>query len=221
MAMIKFIPLTLLLALAPMGATAQTEEAPADPPTEATDAGGLSMGTELGGDELGETYTAASFEKWQQRCVRTASGIDPCQLYMLLQDDTGNAVAELTMFSLPPGTEGPAVAGATFIAPLETLLTAGMTLQIDGGAAKGYPFTFCAPIGCVARLGFTADEVEQMKRGANATITIVPFVAPDNKVTLQVSLAGFTAGLAAVDAANAAADAAAATQGEAAPAANE
>ena len=50
----------------------------------------------------------------------------------------------------------------------------------------------------------------QFKKGANATMTIVPFVAPDQKVELKVSLKGFTAGLDAVAAANKLADAAAA-----------
>jgi invasion protein IalB len=225
--------LALLLSLAALPVASQTTEAPAedgaapDAAAETTGANpidGLSMGTEVGGDTLGQTYVAANFEAWEQRCVRTASGIDPCQLYMLLKDGQGNNVAEFTIFGLPEGNEGPAVAGATFIAPLETLLTAGMTLQIDAGQAKAYPFTFCAELGCVARIGFTAEEIAQMKKGAAATITIVPFVAPEERVTLTVSLKGFTAGLAAVDAANAAADAAARAAGAgegAAPAANE
>jgi hypothetical protein len=62
----------------------------------------------------------------------------------------------------------------------------------------------------VARLGFTAEEVDSLRRGAAAKIVIVPFVAPDARVELPVSLKGFTDGLAAVDAANKAADAAAA-----------
>jgi invasion protein IalB len=227
MAMNKTPALALILALLAQPILAQTtEEAPAEAgvSADAATAEGLSMGTEIGGnDGVGSTYTAANFEAWEQRCVRTASGIDPCQLYMLLKDAEGNSVAELTLFSLPEGTEGPAVAGATFIAPLETLLTAGMALQIDTGSPKAYPFTFCTQIGCVARLGFTAEEVEQMKKGANAVITIVPYVAPDQRVTLTASLKGFTAGLQAVDAANDAADAAAAAAqpaegGEAAPA---
>lgn len=223
MAKTKTTALALMLALMSQPLFAQTtEDPPAEaPPTEApaegavagdaASADGLSMGTELGADDgIGSTYTAASFEAWEQRCVRTESGIDPCQLYMLLKDADGNNVAELTMFSLPKGSEGPAVAGATFIAPLETLLTAGMTLQVDADKPKAYPFTFCTQIGCVARLGFTAEEIDQMKKGANAVITIVPYVAPDERVTLTVSLKGFTAGLQAVDAANDAADAAAA-----------
>lgn len=224
MATTKTSALALILALAGVPALAQTTEAPAteapaEAPADAAGVDGLSMGTELAGSNVGDTYTSGTFEAWEQRCVRTEAGIDPCQLYMLLKDAEGNSVAEFTMFGLPEGTEGPAVAGATFIAPLETLLTAGMTLQIDAGASKAYPFTFCTQIGCVARLGFTAEEVEQMKKGNDATIVIVPFVAPDEKVVLTASLKGFTAGLAAVDAANDAADAAAkATE---APAANE
>jgi invasion protein IalB len=90
-----------------------------------------------------------------------------------------------------------------------------MILQIDASKPKAYPFTFCTQIGCVSRIGFTAEEVAQLKKGANAVITIVPFVAPEEKVELTMSLKGFTAGLDAVIAANDAADAAAAAGGTA------
>lgn len=218
--------LALLLGLAALPLAAQTTETPPQVtetgPADASSADGLSLGTDVQGDTgVGSTYVAASFEAWEQRCVRTESGIDPCQLYMLLKDGDGNSVAEFTMFGLPVGGQGPAVAGATFIAPLETLLTTGMVLQIDTDKPKAYPFTFCAQIGCVSRLGFTAEEVAQMKKGANAVITIVPFVAPDQKVTLTVSLKGFTDGYAAVNAANEKADAAAAAAKAVAPKANE
>ncbi len=214
--------LALIAAIAAFPLAAQTTtEAPAEAPAADAGAGSdLSLGQKEGGNGIGETYVAATFEDWEQRCVRTDSGIDPCQLYKLLKDAEGNNVAELTIFGLPEGSEGPAVAGATFIAPLETLLTTGMRMQIDESPSKVYPFSFCAAIGCVVRLGFTAEEIAQMKQGANAVITIVPFVAADQNVTLTVSLKGFTAGLEAVDTANAAADAAAAAAApaEAAPA---
>jgi invasion protein IalB len=193
---------------------APAAEAPAAAPTDA-----LAMGQEVGAaDGPGSNYTAATFEAWEQRCVRTETGADPCQLYLLLKDKDGNSVAEFTMFNLPKGSEGPAVAGATFIAPLETLLTAGLTLQIDASKPKAYPFSLCTQIGCVARIGFTAEEVAQLKKGANAVMTIVPFVAPNEKVTLTASLKGFTAGFDAVNAANDKADAAAAAAGKKAPA---
>lgn len=214
--------LALILALAAAPLMAQTEEAPATGeavPADAATTENLAMGQEVGAaDGPGSTYTAATFEAWEQKCVRTESGVDPCQLYNLLKDTEGNSVAEFTMFNLPAGGEGPAVAGATFIAPLETLLTNGMLLQIDNAKGKIYPFTFCAQIGCVSRIGFTAEEVAAMKAGANAKITIVPFVAPDEKVELTISLKGFTAGYDAVAAANDAADTAAKAAGAAAPA---
>lgn len=194
-------------ATTPAAPAPATEVAPEGDAATGTD---LSLGAEVGGaDGPGSTYVAASFEKWEQRCIRAAEGgVDTCQLYQLLKDATGNAVAEITMFGLPEGQE--AAAGATIIAPLETLLTEGMLLQIDAAKAKAYPFTWCSPIGCVARIGLTAGEVDALKKGNKATLTITPVVAPTEKVLLDVSLKGFTAGFTAVNEANLKANAAAA-----------
>lgn len=196
--------LAFALSAMPMLAQEATTETPAaDAPT----ADGLSMGTDANAvaapltqetAAVGQTYTLANFELWEQRCVKTADGSDPCQLYQLLKDAEGNNVAEVNMFPLPAG--GQAAAGATIIAPLETLLTANLLLAIDGTKPKIYPFTFCAQIGCIARVGFTAAEMDQFKKGAKATMTIVPAAAPEQKVDLDVSLKGFTAGFEAVGA---------------------
>ena len=207
--------LALLLCFASLSPSfAQEAAAPAEPaattdaPVAAT-GDELSLGTEVGGNSgPGSTYVAASFESWEQRCVRAQEGgVDTCQLYQLLKDEKGNSVAEITLFGLPDGQE--AAAGATVIAPLETLLTEGMLLQIDTGKAKAYPFTWCSSIGCIARIGLTSAEVDALKKGNKATISIVPVVAPTEKVLLDVSLKGFTAGYTAVNDANAKADAAA------------
>ena len=50
------------------------------------------------------------------------------------------------------------------------------------------------------RDSFTAEELAQFKKGANAILTIVPVVAPTEKVTLTLSLKGFTSGFDAVTA---------------------
>lgn len=201
-----------LFALVP--AFAQETTAPAEQPAapvagDAANAAGLSLGTPTGGGEpkVGDTYVVALFDAWEQRCVKTPTGADPCQLYQLLKDSSGNAVAEASLFPLPPG--GEAAAGATIVTPLETLLTAQLSLAIDTAAAKHYPFSFCSPIGCISRVGFTADEIAAMKKGNKATVTIVPVVAPDQVVALDISLKGFTAGFEAVTTANQAAQAAA------------
>jgi len=168
---------------------------------------GLSMGAAEGTPsvpltqetaEVNDTYLLKSIDAWELRCVKTADGSDPCQLYQLLKDTEGNSVAEFSLFALPDG--GQATAGATVIAPLETLLTANLRIAIDGGEPKIYPFTFCATLGCVARVGFTAAEVAQFQKGAKAVMTIVPAGAPEQKVNLDISLKGFTAGFDAVKA---------------------
>jgi invasion protein IalB len=73
------------------------------------------------------------------------------------------------------------------------LLTQQLTLQVDDGQARRYPFTFCNAAGCVSRVGFTSEEIALFKRGNAATIRMVPAAAPDQEVILSVSLTGFTA----------------------------
>lgn len=153
----------------------------------------LSLGEPVG-PQVGEPYVREVFDDWSLRCVKSPEGqTDPCNLYQLLFNDDGVAVAEFNLFPLPEGSR-PA-AGATIVAPLETLLTQQLTIAVDGQNARRYPFTFCNRDGCVARMGFTEAEVDEMKRGANATVRLVPAVAPTSEVVLNVSLTGFTAAL--------------------------
>lgn len=152
-------------------------------------------------DGIGATYTAETFGDWQMQCVRTEDGNDPCQIYQILKDDKGGSVADISMFALPAGQK--AAAGATIVTPLETLLTQQVTLQVDATPAKVYPFTFCNKTGCFARVGFTQAEIDAFKKGNKAVLTVVPAVAPDQKVVTTMSLSGFTAAYDAVVKANA------------------
>jgi invasion protein IalB len=145
------------------------------------------------GGALGTPYVKEEHGDWDIRCVRTASGNDPCQLYQLLKDGEGNAVAEVSLFPLVP-PQDQAVAGGNIITPLETLLPAGVTMQIDSAEPRRYPFTFCTEAGCFARIGYTEADINRFKRGAKATVTIVPVLAADQRIQLAVSLSGFTAG---------------------------
>ncbi|TVQ03194.1 MAG: invasion associated locus B family protein [Roseinatronobacter sp.] len=160
---------------------------------EATDSpmAGLSTGEVIGQDAGDESYVGNTHDDWELVCVRVEDEQDPCQMYQLLRDGEGNATAEITVFPLPPGQE--AAAGATILTPLDTLLTAQLVMQVDDGDAKRYPFTFCTAIGCIARVGFTAEEVDAFRRGARATWSLVPVAAPDQVVDLNMSLIGFTA----------------------------
>ena len=139
---------------------------------------------------IGETYVLSKTEAWENRCIKTEDGSDPCQVYQLLRDGQGTAVSEFTLYTVPAAAK--VAAGATVIVPLETLLPANLQLQIDGAKAKVYPYTFCTQIGCVARFGLTTEELAQMKKGNKATLSLVPAAAPDQKVQLDISLKGFT-----------------------------
>ncbi|MCT4555382.1 MAG: invasion associated locus B family protein [Pelagimonas sp.] len=138
-----------------------------------------------------ETYIKEVHGDWSMQCLRVEGRDDVCQMYQLLNDENGASVAEVSIFQL--AGQGRAVAGGTFVVPLETLLTQKLTVSVDGGQARRYDYSFCAPIGCYARVGFTAEDIARFKAGAKATVTLVPALAPDQKVSVEMSLTGFTA----------------------------
>ncbi|MDG3039942.1 invasion associated locus B family protein [Roseicyclus marinus] len=185
---IRMAGLAALTAALPMGAFAQTETAPVED--------GLPVGQEV--SEVGQTYVAETHGDWELRCIRAEEGQpEPCQLYQLLLDDNGGAVAEFNIFDLPD--EGQVVAGATIVTPLDTLLTPGLRLRVDDGNWAEFPFAFCQPIGCFARLGLTEVNLDAFRSGGDAFVALVPLPAPDQVVQLGASLRGFTAGFEALE----------------------
>jgi invasion protein IalB len=205
------IMLAGLTAALPLAGLAQT----AEPTVE----DGLPVGQEV--VEIGETYVAETHGDWEVRCIRAEEGQpEPCQMYQLLLDSNGGAVAEFNIFDLPD--EGQVVAGATIVTPLDTLLTPGLRLRVDDGNWSEFPFAFCQPIGCFARLGLTEGNLDAFRAGGDAFVALVPLPAPDQVVQLEASLSGFTAGFEALEARNSVAMALfeqlQAAEGEAAPA---
>lgn len=188
-----------LALLIPFGAWAQSTDTEATDTTTPTEDGEtatiedqLSLGEPANAEpQVGQTYVQEKNGDWEMRCIRTEEGDDPCQMYQLMTDSEGTPVAEISIFRLPEG--GRAVAGATIIVPLETSLSQQLTVQVDAGQARRYPFAFCNSIGCYARVGLVQEEVSAFRRGNAATVTIVPALAPDQKVELKLSLSGFTA----------------------------
>ncbi|TFL18190.1 invasion associated locus B family protein [Jannaschia formosa] len=158
----------------------------------------LSTGEDVPGQAAGPSiYVREEHGAWEIRCLENpGDGPDPCQMFQRLEDQNGNPTADVNVFDLPDG--GEIVAGATVLTPLQTLLTAQVTMQIDSGQARRYPFSFCDQSGCYARLGLTAEDLNRMRRGAQATIIVVPAQAPDQQAELTMSLNGFTAGFEAV-----------------------
>ncbi|SHH74617.1 Invasion protein IalB, involved in pathogenesis [Marivita hallyeonensis] len=172
----------------------QTPEAETEAPVSQSDLSVLDTGepvAEPGADGRQETYVRSTHGDWAIQCLPVQEGPEPCQMYQLLRDENGGSVAEVSLFRLNNG--GQVAAGGTFVVPLETLLTEKMTIRVDSGQAKRYDFSFCTTVGCYARVGFTADDVASFRRGNAANVTIVPALAPDQRVTVTMSLSGFTA----------------------------
>ena len=169
--------------------TAAEEETPSIMPSSEGD---LNLGEDRSKPQAGQTYVREIEQDWEIQCVRTEDGEnEPCQMYQLLQNEVGNPVAEVSLFKLPQG--GQAVAGATVIVPLETALQAQLRIAVDGAQSKRYPYSLCNQVGCFARIGLTKSDLNGFKKGAKAVVTIVPFVAQDQQIQLEMSLKGFTA----------------------------
>lgn len=191
MRLLKTLSLVSLIALAAPGFAQEQTAGDGGEAEESPDPLALNMGEP--DIKVGDVYQEGEFTDWEIRCVRAPEGqVDPCQLYQLLDDGQGNAVAEINIFPLAGG-EGQPAAGATVVTPLETLLTEQLSLAVDNGAARRYPFSFCSQIGCFARLGFSEADIDAFRRGSVANVTIVPVVDATQRIRLEVSLSGFTA----------------------------
>jgi invasion protein IalB len=179
---------------APAG-QAPAAEAPAAPEAPAAQAPAAPGGEAPGNPAVGDPakrevmeIVRDTFGAWEIRCAPDGK---ECFMYQLALDERKNPVAEVSLLKLPEAAE--AVAGVTVVAPLGTLLTAGVVVQVDGGERRQYPFAWCSQVGCFARFGLTQPSVDGMKRGKGGTITLVSITAPQSPVTVDLSLTGFTA----------------------------
>lgn len=205
---------------APVADTPAAEAPAADAPAAdapATDAPAAAAPAADAEPQVGAYYTRETHGDWQLRCIKSPSGIDPCELFQLLTDTNDNPVAEAALI---PINGDQVAAGLTITAPLETDLGAGVGFQIDAAEMKVYPFSVCVPIGCIARVGLPAAQVDSMRKGAKGKVVVLPYglEPPEGVVELSVSLSGFTAGYKALETYIDEATKAAAAAGAAAPA---
>ncbi|MBS0122854.1 invasion associated locus B family protein [Thetidibacter halocola] len=195
--------LTTIAALAAAPALWAQETAPADPAQPAAEApadstgiegtpgGTLDVGEEVANPNQPRTYIKETFNDWSLQCLQVQENPEVCQMSQLLKEPNGGGVAEVSILRVQDA--GQAVAQGTFIVPLETLLSAKLTIQVDNGPARRWDYTYCDQIGCYAIVGFTAEDIDRFKRGAKAQITLIPVRAPDQRVVVDMPLSGFTA----------------------------
>lgn len=142
---------------------------------------------------VGENFVATTFNDWDILCNRIdEAGTTLCEMYQLLRDPSDQPIAEISIAALPLGAEF--AAGATITTPLETFLPTGLGWHIGNDEEMRLEgFRVCTVVGCVVRMGLSPEEIDRMKAGATATVTIAPFVAIDQPIEITVSLSGFTA----------------------------
>lgn len=164
--------------------------------TQDADAPQTQVGSDLDlgetGPRVGEQYLKEESGDWAIMCINTGTDTEPCVMRQILTGQQGQPVAEVTIEKLPEAA--PAAAGATIVVPLEVLLQAQLALSIDGAPGKRYNFHHCNPVGCLAQVGFTQQDVEALKSGTKGTLSMVSILAPTQALQLEVSLAGFTSG---------------------------
>tara|TARA_B100000700_G_C14745963_1_gene715236 strand:+ start:272 stop:838 length:567 start_codon:yes stop_codon:yes gene_type:complete len=151
----------------------------------------LSLGIPIQLPEIGQPYIAEQFDSWALRCLRTNDPSDPCEMYQLMLNEQNQPMSEISIFRLPK--DSVVAAGANVIVPLETLLTEPLTIKYNKDKIKQYPFTFCNKVGCIARIGFSNEEVELMKMGKSVQVTVFHISDTVNPITFSMSLKGFTA----------------------------
>lgn len=187
----KLLPLTVVTA-ALLSNAAYAQETTADTQAETGQTSGAESGLDLGesGPRVGEQFVKEKSGDWDVSCIKAQTGEDPCAMVQVLNGAQGEPLAEITVGKLPAG--GAAVAWANVIVPLETLLQAQLAISIDGAPRKLYNYHHCVPVGCVAQLGLTQGDIDAMKAGSKAVISLVPARAPDQVLNMDLSLGGFT-----------------------------
>lgn len=126
---------------------------------------------------------------WKIECLPDTPDI--CNMVQIAKNQENAPVLEVRVQKLPENN--PAVAGITVVAPLGTLLPELLTIRIDEADSRRYNFAWCDEIGCIARFGFTDIDIDSLKLGANMNLRLVSIFQPDQPLSLDLSLDGFTA----------------------------
>ena len=164
----------------------------AQTPEPALSAANFSTGEILLDQPILEThYDKGTFKDWTLRCVKTNRPVDPCQLFQLMCNANGTPIAELnvnvsnhTARWLPVQTSS----------HLWKHFLQRISLNVSMETSKAYPFVLFVKMGCVARIGLTAKDMDNYSTGNQETVIMVPAGAPDQQEKLMLSLAEFTAG---------------------------
>ncbi|MBK1634586.1 invasion associated locus B family protein [Rhodovulum adriaticum] len=180
------------LPAAAQDAAQEGTETPAEQPAAEAPAAVPQPAAEAPEQQAPQPYVRDTFKDWQIICVPVGNNRDTCTMQQLLRDPDGNPVSQISIAPFPPAA-APRAAAVELAAPLETLLSGDVSVKVDDGEALRYRFSYCTPQACVARFALSTDDIANYKAGGEATVSIVPLMAPDQRAEITMSLSGFTA----------------------------
>ncbi len=138
-----------------------------------------------------QSATENTFKDWKVRCeqVQADQPVQCRMIHLVRLKDTNQRVL-LAMIGFLPDQPDPI---AVFEVQLNTLLAAGVSLQIDEGEPATVGYEFCHPQGCRASMKLTPELIASMQRGQKFTVSYVDLLK--RRINIPASLSGFTAAL--------------------------
>ncbi len=134
------------------------------------------------------------FQDWRLRCERKDDN-DPERCFIVQIAKSTKAKREVLRIGVRyPEPEMPAMVFLTL--PLGIYLPAGLFMQIDDGETLKIPVEICLPNGCHTRMALIGNLLKNMRAGQQAKLAFHD--SRQQRITVPVSLAGFTAALAAL-----------------------
>lgn len=134
-----------------------------------------------------DNVKVSTYQDWEVRCPKSGDK-DECEMTQLVNNpDSGKPIMRVVL-GYPPQIDSAAM---IFILPLGTRLSPGVKVGVDGDQIGRFPFQICMKEGCRADFPVEGKALNKLKRGGNATVSIVGPEGDD--IDLKISLQGFTA----------------------------
>ncbi len=140
------------------------------------------------------TAREKDYQDWRLRCeTKDEGGPERCFI-MQIAKSAKDKRDVLRIGVRYPEPDKPAMVFLTL--PLGVYLPGGLLLQIDDGETVKIPVEICLPNGCHTRMALVGDLLKSLKAGRLAKLAFHD--SRQQQITVPVSLAGFTAALAAL-----------------------
>jgi len=154
----------------------------------------IQPGTEAPAAEAPATEAPAprQIQDWTLRCDAPAAGslAGPCYMVQDIAAPEGQGrIAQMIVGHFGQDR----LLGALVFVPLGTRLPPGLVIGVDKNQPRRFPFQLCSPNGCQAQIALDDAFLAELKSGATAEAVFED--ANGRKLTVQISLRGFTAAL--------------------------